>query len=111
MDLYENFSFYNNDENFYSSQDNLIYNLNLTFTSSVMENYFRNIFDKITSVLNTLNLKEEKNEKLLIQKFYFFYYILYKMNNVFILLLKSDFSYLISDSLIYTNESIFRRFF
>lgn len=102
MDLYENFSFYNNDENFYSSQDNLIYNLNLTFTSSVMENYFRNIFDKITSVLNTLNLKEEKNEKLLIQKFYFFYYILYKMNNVFILLLKSDFSYLISDALIYT---------
>ena len=103
MDLYENFSFFNNDETFYSSKDKLIYELNSAFTSSIMDNYFRNIFDKLTFVLNQLvNSSNEKNEKLLIQKFYFFYYILYKMNNVLILLLKSDFAYLISDGLIYT---------
>ena len=103
MDLYENFSFYNNDETFYSSKDKLIYELNLALTSSIMDNYFRNIFDKISFVLNQLiNYSNETNQKLLIQKFYFFYYILYKMNNVLILLLKSDFSYLISDGLIYT---------
>lgn len=61
MDLYENFSFFNNDETFYSSKDKLIYELNSAFTSSIMDNYFRNIFDKLTFVLN--QLVNSSNEK------------------------------------------------